>query len=293
MMRQLGVRSRVVVPLVARGDVLGVLALGQAESGRSYGPADLVRAEELGRRCAVAIENARLYADATDAIRLRDEFLSVAAHELKAPLTSLLGMAQLLERTLDRQGAVEPERLRRRLSGIRQQSIRLARLINQLLDISRIDGGRLTLQREPTDVATLVEGVVTDARAWESGHAIVVESQDRPVILVDPLRFEQVLTNLIDNAMKYSPPGSRIEVILARAGPAAVTVRVNDQGIGVPPTHRALIFDRFYQAHADSHLSGLGLGLYISRRIVELHGGTIVAEFPESGGTRFEVRIPG
>lgn len=293
LIRQLGARARIVVPLIARDGVLGVLALGHAESGRSYTPDDLARAEELARRCAVAIENARLYAGATDAIRLRDEFLSVAAHELKTPLTSLLGMAQLLERTLDRNGSVEPDRLRKRLAGIRQQSLRLARLVNQLLDVSRIDGGRLTLQREPTDVVALVEGVVAAARAWESGHAIVVQATDRPSVSVDPLRFEQVLTNLLDNAMKYSPAGSRIEVHLDSMPSAGVTVRVIDQGIGVPPEHRALVFDRFYQAHADSYLSGLGLGLYISRHIVELHGGTLVAVFPEDGGTHFVVRVPG
>ena len=110
--------------------------------------------------------------------------------------------------------------------------------------------------------------------------------------LVDPLRLEQVLMNLIDNAIRYSPEGGSIEIEVAQPAPDRVRLAVRDHGIGIPPEKRAHIFDRFYQAHAGTHLVGLGLGLYISRQIVELHGGRIEAEFPPDGGTRFVVSLP-
>jgi signal transduction histidine kinase len=109
---------------------------------------------------------------------------------------------------------------------------------------------------------------------------------------VDPLRLEQVVTNLLDNAIKYSPEGGEIEVELAAPDPTAVRLCVRDRGMGIPPDKRARIFDRYYQAHGEGHLSGMGLGLYISRQIVELHGGRIAAEWPPEGGTHFVVTLP-
>jgi signal transduction histidine kinase len=229
---------------------------------------------------------------AEDALRVRDEFLSIAAHELKTPITSLSGQAQLLLRRLRRKGSLEPERLAPALETIRGQADRLARLIGRLLDISRLEAGKLALERHPTDLTGLVEQVVAGARAWSERHPITVAAPPYLEALVDPLRLEQVLTNLLDNAVKFSPDGGPVEVVLGRMGSDTVELAVRDRGLGIPAEKRGQLFERFYQVHANGHRGGLGLGLYISRQIVELHGGGIRAEFPPDGGTRFVVRLP-
>jgi signal transduction histidine kinase/predicted hydrocarbon binding protein len=226
---------------------------------------------------------------------VRDEFLSVAAHELKTPMTSLRGFAQLLLLQADKGEATEPERLRQALTAIDEQSGKLSRLVGQLLDISRLEAGRLVLERKITDVASLVEDVVAAAvaaaRATTSRHSFKVTGTRPVVAFVDPLRLEQVLTNLVDNAVKYSPKGGPIEIDVSK-GKAEVRVAVKDRGIGVPSEHRARIFDRFYQAHAEHRLGGMGLGLYISRQIVDLHGGRLEARYPAGGGTEVVVKVP-
>jgi signal transduction histidine kinase len=229
-------------------------------------------------------------AAAEDALRVRDEFLSIAAHELKTTITSRSGQAQLLLRRLRRDGSLEPERLAPALETIRGQADRLARLIGHLLDISRLEAGKLALERHPTDLMGLVEQVVAGARAWSERHPITVAAPPYLEALVDPLRLEQVLTYLLDNAVKFSPDGGPVEVVLGRMGSDTVELAVGDRGLGIPAEKRGQLFERFYQVHANGHRGGLGL--YISRQIVELHGGGIRAEFPPDGGTRFVVRLP-
>jgi PAS domain S-box-containing protein/excisionase family DNA binding protein len=230
--------------------------------------------------------------EAETALRLRDEFLSVASHELRTPLTTLSAHAQLALRRLDRDGTLEPERTVQALRTIRGQAEKLSVLLRQLLDVSRLEAGKLALERQPTDLAALVEQVVSDARARSDGHAITLAAPASLEAVVDPLRLEQVLTNLLDNAIKYSPDGGSIEVSVARAAKDALEIAVRDHGLGIPPENREQIFERFFQAHGNGHRSGLGLGLYVSRQITELHGGEIRAEFPPDGGTRFVVRLP-
>ena len=252
--------------------------------------AERKRAEERLQVALAAEQAAREAAEA--AVRLRDEFLVTAAHELRTPLTTLSWHAQLVLHLLERDGHLEPARATQALQAITRQTTTLARLISQLLDISRLDAGRLTLEQQPTDLAVLVEQVVSGARARSDRHTISFTAPASLQAEVDPLRLEQVLANLLDNAIKYSPDGSPIEVVLCQHEPAAVELSVRDRGLGIAPEQREQIFERFYQAHANSHRSGLGLGLYISRQIVELHGGAIRADFPPDGGTRFTVRLP-
>jgi signal transduction histidine kinase len=272
--------------------VIGVLTLAYRRDGRRFGESEVVVLEQFARLAAIAIENARLYTQAREAVRVRDEFLSIAAHELKTPITSLRGTAQLLLRTLEKSGTVDAQRLRGRLAAINQQSGKIGRLVNQLLDVSRLDAGKLTLDRAPTDLPGLVRGVAEAAEALSDRHAIAVRAEGAAIATVDPIRLEQVLTNLVDNAIKYSPDGGPIEIALTRPSPGEVAISVTDRGLGIPPEHRSRIFDRFFQAHAGNHYSGMGLGLYVSRQIVELHGGTLEADFPAEGGTRFVVRLP-
>jgi len=252
--------------------------------------ADRKRAEAQLRVALEAERVARAAAEA--ALRSRDEFLATASHELRTPITVLSGQAQLALRRLSRYGHLEPERAARTFEAINGQADKLARLVGQLLDLSRLEAGKLKLEPERTDLALLVEQVVSNARDWSDQHPISLDSPTSLEAEVDALRLEQVLTNLLDNAIKYSPDGGGIDVRLARGVDGSVELAVRDHGLGIAPEQRDQIFERFYQAHGNGYRSGMGLGLHISREIVELHGGQIRAEFPADAGTRFVVRLP-
>lgn len=242
-------------------------------------------------RVALAAEQAARQ-EAEVAVRQRDEFLSIAAHELKTPLTSLSGQAQLALRQLRRSGEIDPARIKRSVEVISGQANRLSMLLNQLLDVSRLEAGKLVIAPAPTDLTALVTGIVSVVQPSTDQHPIRLTAPAELSARVDPLRFEQVVTNLLDNAIKYSPAGGEIEVTLTQPAPDAVELTVRDHGLGIPSDQQGQIFERFYQAHGNDHASGLGLGLFISRQIVELHGGQITAEHPTDGGVRFRVRVP-
>jgi signal transduction histidine kinase len=287
-----GLRSVLATPLHARGHLVGVLTFAP---DRRAGPRRFTERERgligaFADLCAAAIDNARLYAEAQEAARLRAEFISIAAHELRTPVTSLKGFAQLILRDLDR-GRVTPERIRATLETIDRQADRLTQLVARLLDVARLESGRLTIDRDRVDLRRLVEDVLEAARRGAPEHRLSIVGADSLEADVDPLRLEQVVANLVDNAVKYSLAGGDVEVELSSTGDT-VRLAVRDHGIGIPPDRRDNIFDRFYQAHAERNLGGMGLGLYVSRQIVQLHGGVLTAEFPEDGGTRFVVHLP-
>ena len=280
-------------------------SLADTRAGRRY---ILAVVRDVSERRRLAAERERLLAEQTaraaaeaaaraarEAVRLRDDFLSVAAHELKTPITTLRGFAQLLLRPLGDGRAPDPAVLGRGLATVERQSTKLARLVEQLLDVGRIEARKLALSPTPTNVAELARGVVAAAQAVQPdppSHQLSVAAPPSLRAVVDPLRLEQVLTNLVDNAVKYSPEGGPVELRAGAPDAATVELAVSDRGRGIPPEARERIFDRFYQAHAADHASGMGLGLYISRQIVELHGGKLRAEFPAEGGTRFVVTVP-
>jgi PAS domain S-box-containing protein len=249
------------------------------------GPLLLIHATEV-------TDQVRARHDVEDALRLRDEFLSIASHELKTPVTALQGQAQLVMRRFERTGEMDPARVSQALQAMTGQARKLARLIAHLLDISRLEAGKFTIEPEPTELSDLVQQVVANVRQLGQGRRIRLEATPRLAMVVDPLRLEQVLTNLLDNALKYSPEGGAVDVSLRALPDGGAELAVRDFGLGIPIEKRGQIFERFYQAHGDGHRSGLGLGLYISRQIVTLHGGSISAEFPADGGTRFVVRLP-
>jgi len=226
-----------------------------------------------------------------EAIAARDAFLSVAAHELKTPLTSLRAFTQLLLRDGRRERGIRPERLATALSAIEAQTAKLNRLVVRLLDTSQIAGGTLRIQREHTDLAALVRGAVASLDV-DPAHPIAVEAPERLEASVDPVRFEQVVANLLDNALKFSPDGGTIAVALRQDGGGQIALSVTDGGTGIPPDQREAVFEQFHQAHGHRHLSGMGLGLFISRQIVELHGGRIWIEEPARGGARVVVTLP-
>lgn len=233
---------------------------------------------------------ARIAAEA--ATQARDDFLSVAAHELKTPLTGLRATAQIIAHKLKKSEIEAPPWLSNGLRAVDAQSARLARLIGQLLDVTRLDQSKLTLERPATNITTLVEHLVTSFAARTTRHRITLTAAREVIADVDPESIEQVVSNLLDNALKYSPDGGHICVEVRWIDEEHIFIAVRDHGIGIPLERRASIFERFYQAHADDHRSGLGLGLYISQQIVTQHDGEIIVEFPPDGGTRFVVRLP-
>jgi signal transduction histidine kinase len=291
-LRALGIRSLMLAPLEARGRVLGAITCFGFDTREPYTPVEQALAEELGRRCGLAIDNARLHAEAQRATHLRDEFLSVAAHELKTPMTTLRGYAQLLGRSLG-EGHIPPlALLQRGVEAIDWQSEKLVRLTEQLLDVSRFEAGKLQLSQQSADLVVLVRGIVQSVQETTQKHTLTLIAPETCFATVDSTRFEQVVANLVGNAVKYSPNGGAIEVTLAEPEPTRIEMVVRDWGLGIPADRREHLFDRFYQAHGEGNFGGLGLGLYVSRQIVELHGGTIEADFPSSGGSRFVVSLP-
>jgi signal transduction histidine kinase len=290
---EFGFRSYMCVPLVVRGRVAGAITFASAESGRSYEPEDLSLAEALAYRAGLAIDNARLYGEAQDAIRVRDEFLSIASHELKTPVTTLQLQIQSLRRRLDsgRMEAGDPG-LSKRLAISERQVERLTHLINNLLDITRITAGRMDLRIEEVDFAGVVRDTV--ARLEEglarSGCALTLTVSDPQRGEWDKLRLEQIVTNLMSNAMKYGA-GRPIEVALSGT-PASVRLEVADSGIGIAPENQSRIFGRFERAVSERNYGGLGLGLWIVRQIVDALAGTVTVQSAAGKGSRFAVELP-
>ncbi len=281
------VRSAMVVPITTRRGMFGAITLVITDSRRRFDPSDLAHVEEVSRRAALAVENSQLYAEAQRAIHLRDEFLAIAGHELRTPLTSLLLQLDVMrDQTED---ARVQERLRRARNHVKQ----LERLIRDLLDVSRIQAGRLELRLEPVDLGRLVREVAErfSEQATRSRCALTVKIPDEPIVgKWDAARLDQVTTNLISNAIKYGG-GKPVEVELSRHdGHAALSVK--DHGIGISPTDQERIFERFERAVSERHYGGLGLGLWISRQAVGAMGGRIRVESTPRVETSFIVEIP-
>lgn len=292
-LQELNPKSFIIVPFVARERTIGCMSLVSSESGRSYGPADLSLAEEVARRSALAIDNARLYQEAQKAVRLRDQFLSVASHELRTPVTALQGYAELVQRRASREGRLNP-RDSRALNVIREQAVRLNQLIDLLLDLSRIQTGRLTIEHAPVDLTALARRMTEGLRATLEQHIVELIAPDAPLLVEgDTLRLEQVVQNLLDNAVKYSPAGGSVGIRLARQDGQAV-LAVSDYGIGIPPEELSHLFEPFFRATNTQayRIQGEGLGLAVVKEIIKLHRGTIEVESTEGKGSTFTVCLP-
>ncbi|HOG48463.1 MAG TPA: ATP-binding protein, partial [Anaerolineae bacterium] len=231
--------------------------------------------------------------DAETALRLCDEFLAVAAHELRTPVTSLRGYAELTMKRIEAGRIADPQELRRAFESIDRQAERLSILANQLLDLTELESGQLTLRRRETELVALVRRLVATMQAATTRHTLTLHAPASLSANVDPERLRLVLYNLLDNAIKYSPQGGPVEVELSTPDAATVRIAVRDHGPGIPPEQRPQLFTRFFKAGVERPAGGLGLGLYIGQRIVALHGGTLSAEFPADGGSRFVVQLPG
>ncbi|WP_437275188.1 AAA family ATPase [Sorangium sp. So ce375] len=291
---QLGVHSFLRIPLLARDRRFGVMTLLSTAPRRRYGTADVWLAQELGLRAALALDNTRLFAEAQEAIERRDEFLLVASHELKTPLTSLMMQAHLLARLLPRlrRAEVAPERLDAANQVMSRQIARLSHLVDELLDVTRLNAGRLTLARAPVDLAALTREVVERMKQQLASARCRTELDlEGPVVgHWDASRMEQVLINLLSNAMKYGA-GTPIHVVVRREGDRALLL-VRDHGMGIAEADQARIFERFERAVSIRNFGGLGLGLYIVRWIVASHGGAIHVESQPGAGATFIVELP-
>ena len=231
---------------------------------------------------------------------LKSQFLSIASHELRTPITAVSGFAQLALRDLRQRAASgddgygqELERLTRQLTIIHEQSAKLGRLVRELLDVSRIQAGRLEFHFVPTDVSEVVRTVTEQTQMIASGPRLEVHANGATTIMADRDHLEQVVGNLIDNAIKYSPEGGPVRVRVEREGDQ-VHMTVEDEGIGIPPDQVTRVFDIFYRtSEAERRRTpGLGLGLFITRGIVERHGGRIWAESEVGRGTTVHVLLP-
>ncbi|HEX3761826.1 MAG TPA: ATP-binding protein [Kofleriaceae bacterium] len=283
LLRALEPRSLIVIPQIAREQLVGILVLAAQRPGR-YNTADLGIAKEIGGRVALVVENARL-------VRAREEFISTAIHEIKTPIAVIKTGVQLMQQLAP---ARREERLPELLARLDRQCNRLSRLVTDVLEVSRLDLNRVTITRRRTDLAALVERAVGEMQEVSDRHTLIIRRNDAVTIEADPDRIAQVLTNLIGNAIKYSPAGGAVE-IESRRSDGSVTVSVRDHGIGIPREKQGRIFERFYRAHVGTpyeHASSLGVGLYLTHEFVTRHGGRMWFESQEGVGSTFAFSLP-
>lgn len=292
-LRALMPQAHLVVPLIARGATIGALSLGRTSRDGRYSEAERILALELAQRAALAVDNARLYEQAQAAIQVRDRFLALAAHELRTPLTATLGSVQLARRRLAAAEVVDPRVLRNLLLADEQLQ-RLDEMLMTLLDVSSLEQGQLRLTQTTVDLCALARRVVEQTEGSLTQHTLSCETPAATLLVSgDPLRLEQVLANLLQNAVKYSPEGGAIIVRVGRRD-TRVFVAVTDQGVGIPAEALARLFERAYRAPAVEQrgIHGAGIGLYVVQEIVALHGGTIQVESAEGAGSTFTVWLP-
>ncbi|HUS16386.1 MAG TPA: HAMP domain-containing sensor histidine kinase, partial [Chloroflexia bacterium] len=266
-----------------RGEQAAQIALSHIEQARAAASQAQMLVERL--------DTARRELQA--ALRVRDQFLLTAAHELRTPLTVLLGHTQLLQRRAAAEGS-HSGRDQRALAVIAARARKLQHLIGDLLDVTRIQTGRLAIDCQSFDLRALVEQLVAEMQPTLEQHTVSLLALETPLLVnADAFRIEQVLQNLLDNAVKYSPAGGPIRVHLAASGDA-VTISVADPGLGIPAEAQAQVFEQFFRAGnaSHSHIAGLGIGLYLVHEIVTAHGGSVAVVSTEGQGSTFTVTLP-
>ncbi|HUT14948.1 MAG TPA: ATP-binding protein [Anaerolineae bacterium] len=293
------VTTAVALPLITKGEVIGTLGLGKGRAEEPFARSDLELLSVLASQAAAAIQNARLFSRIRSAYeqlkeldRMKSEFLSTVSHELRAPLHSIGGFMQLL---LD--DKVEDRATQREaLETVARQTERLTRLINNLLDVSRMESGWLKLEKGPVQIRDVVREVVAEVRPMAEGRQIALvddTAPELPIVFADHERLAQVIRNLMHNAIKFTPSGGRI-VISAAESEGNLVISVEDDGAGISGEAMPHLFERFYQADSSDtrRAGGTGLGLYICRQIVIAHGGSIWAESEVGKGSTFHLGVP-
>jgi PAS domain S-box-containing protein len=292
-LRELGLKSFITVPLVARDRTIGALTFSSTRQRREYADDDVAYAQEIAARAALAIENARLYGRAQEVNRAKDEFLATLSHELRTPLTPILGWTHMI-----RSGRLSPEETSQGVRVIEKNSRSLSRLINDLLDMSSILSGKMRIERATVELQAVVREAVETVRPQADARRVAIEvepSSSGPASVDgDRTRLVQVFWNLLNNAVKFSPEGGRVRVRVEGKDGAA-RVEVEDDGDGIAPEFLPHVFERFRQADMATTRAhgGLGLGLALVKSFVEAHGGSVAAESAGEGrGSRFTVRLP-
>jgi PAS domain S-box-containing protein len=290
-LKQLGLRSAVVVPIPGRHAVLGVIGFASPSKSR-YAATELMFAQDLARRISLALENARLYREAQEANRAKDEFLATLSHELRTPLNAILGWTQIL-----RSKRLDEVTSARAFEAIERNAKAQAELIEDMLDVSRIITGRLRLDLKPVRLSEALEAALDSVRPTAEAKGVRLDchiSQDRGVIAGDQHRLQQIVWNLLSNAVKFTPAAGQVRIKLDYTE-AEAKLTVSDTGRGISSHFLPYVFDRFRQAETMSSRTagGLGLGLSIARHLVELHGGIIEATSEGEGrGATFTVTFP-
>jgi signal transduction histidine kinase len=289
-----GMSAGMVVLLQARGRALGTLSL-VGMGTRRFTAEDLALAEEVGRRAALALDNAALYREARAAIHEREQFASIASHELKTPLTTAQGYVDLLTRLIDRP-ELDRDRFGRYLGQLRTGLSRLGVLVADLLDTSRLQQGHLALRPAPCDLTALAREVLdrfAEVPERTARHTLAIEAPGPVIGEWDRDRLDQVITNLVSNALKYSPDGGAVRVSVARDAEGWTALAVADEGIGIPPEVQPTLFRPFVRgAAAASAVGGTGLGLYIVDQIARRHGGAVSLVSAPGAGTTVTVHLP-
>jgi PAS domain S-box-containing protein len=296
-MRSFRISSALIVPLRARGRILGAMVFGVGAPERRYSVEDLRLAEEIGLRAALALDNARLYRDAHAAVRAREDMVAIATHDLKSPITALrLGAQRLLEKArVQAPGARTAEQEAELIAALRRierQSHKLAELVTFFLEVSKIASGQLDLQLSEVDLGELAREVVArfGEQLADSGSILALEVGAEVVARVDRLRLDQVMSNLLSNAIKWGQ-SKPIEMTVT-SDAQALTVRVRDHGVGIDCEQQRSIFERFRRAMGERDSGGTGLGLYIVKRIVSALGGSIAVDSEPGKGATFTVVLP-
>jgi signal transduction histidine kinase len=292
LLRSLSIKSAMIAPLNVGSRTLGAITWVSSTPGRLFGGDDLTLLMDVARRAALAIDNARLYAEAQRAISVKDEFLAVVSHELRTPLNTILGWSTML---LARQHP--PEITRKALETIERNARAQGQLVDDLLNFSRLGTGEIQIERSTFDVRPAVAALVAEARpiAERRRLTLTVSMPDTPLLIhADQNRVRQIISNLLSNGVKFTEDGGTVDVV-ARAAREHVEIAVTDTGIGIRPEFLPHVFERFRQGDPSTTRShgGLGLGLAIAREFSELQGGTVEAASAGPGqGSSFVVRFP-
>jgi PAS domain S-box-containing protein len=291
LLRRLGPRSLMGVPLLAGEQLLGALVFISTRPGHGYGPGDLAFAQELARLASLAVENARLYQTAQRATKTRDDVLGIVAHDLRSPLNAIALWLQVVERQIQRGGGELATKSQEPLKSIDAATKRMSRLIQDLLDVARLEAGRLSLNANPHSALSVLHEAVESSRPLASQLQLRMEAPgELPSILGDRDRLLQVFSNLVGNALKFTPAGGEV-VVSAQEEGESVRFSVRDTGPGIPPESLTHLFDRFWQAQQGDR-RGAGLGLSIAKGLVEAHGGQLRVESEVGRGSTFSFTVP-
>jgi PAS domain S-box-containing protein len=288
------IREVLIVPLTGRGQILGALTVVNTGQRPLMSAEDMTTLEELGRRAGSAIDGARLVLEAQEAVRLRDEFMASASHDMRTPLAAVRGFAQLARRHLASNGATDVAALDRWLSDIDEGAARLTSLVSDVMDSTLLRGGHpVPLQLQRVDLAELVGDRVGEHQDAEGeSHQFTIDGDAEPILGTwDPDRLGRVLDNVLGNAVKFSPGGGPIEVRLGSQDERSF-VAVTDHGIGIPRVDIGRIFTPMFRGANAGGVAGTGLGLAGSRRLIELMGGEITVQSQLGEGSTFTIWLP-